>query len=78
LAARNFINQTVALDDAGRVTSLENLPLVPRRFRRAAGRLVPFLLRYLEEGPARTALAMASPRLRWTTYRWTLEHEPVE
>jgi hypothetical protein len=77
LAARNFINQTVALDDAGRVTCSR----IFRWFRddfEAAGGLVPFLLRYLEDGPARTALATASPRLRWTTYHWTLEHEPVE
>ena len=77
LAARNFINQTVSLDDAGRVTCSRIFRWYRDDFE-AAGGLVPFLLRYLDEGPARTALASASPRLRWTAYHWTLAHEPVE
>ena len=77
LAARNFINQTVSLDDAGRVTCSRIFRWYRGDFE-AAGGLVPFLLRYLDDGPARTALGTGSPRLRWTAYHWTLAHEPVE
>ena len=77
LAARNFINQTVALDEAGRVTCSKIFRWDRADFEMAGG-LVPFLLRYLDEGPARRALADASPRFRWTSYQWTLAHEPVE
>jgi hypothetical protein len=77
LAARNFINQTVTLDGAGRITCSKIFRWYRDDFE-AAGGLVPFLLRYLDEGPARQALAEPAPRLRWTTYQWTLAHEPVE
>ena len=77
LAARNFINQTVTLDGAGRITCSKIFRWYRDDFD-AAGGLVPFLLRYLDEGPARQALAEPAPRLRWTSYHWTLAHEPVE
>ena len=77
LAARNFINQTVTLDRAGRVTCSKIFRWYRADFE-AAGGLVPFLLRYLDEGPARRALTEAAPRFRWTSYHWTLAHEPVE
>ena len=77
LAARNFINQTVSLDGAGRVTCSRIFRWYRGDFETAGG-LVPFLLRYLDEGPARTALGTGAPRLRWTAYQWTLAHEPVE
>jgi hypothetical protein len=77
LAARNFINQTVTLDGAGRVACSKIFRWYRADFE-AAGGLVPFLLRYLDEGPARRALAESTPRLRWASYRWTLAHEPVE
>ena len=77
LAARNFINQTVGLDDAGRVTCSRIFRWYRGDFE-AAGGLVPFLVRYLDDGPARAALGTGSPRLRWTAYHWTLAHEPVE
>ena len=77
LAARNFINQTVTLDDAGRVTCSKMFRWYRADFEGAGG-LVPFLLRYLDDGPARRALAESTPRLRWTSYHWTLAHEPVE
>ena len=77
LAARNFINQTVTLDDAGRVTCSRIFRWYRADFETAGG-LVPFLLRYLDEGPARRALTESAPRLRWTSYHWTLAHEPVE
>ncbi|PYO27121.1 MAG: DUF547 domain-containing protein, partial [Candidatus Rokuibacteriota bacterium] len=77
LAARNFINQTVTLDDDGRITCSKIFRWYRVDFE-AAGGVVPFLLRYLDEGPARTALEAAPPRLRWTSYQWALAHEPVE
>jgi hypothetical protein len=77
LAARNFINQTVSLDGAGRVTCSKIFRWYRADFE-AAGGLLPFLLRYLDEGPARRALAVSAPRLKWTSYHWTLAHEPVE
>ena len=75
-ATRNFVNQAVTLDGAGRV----RCPKIFRWYREdfAAEGLVPFLLRYLDEGPVRAALATAPARLRWSPYRWTLAHEPVE
>jgi hypothetical protein len=77
LAARNFINQTVTLDEGGRVACSRIFRWYRADFD-AAGGLVPFLLRYLDEGPARRALRDSSSRLRWTSYHWTLAHEPVE
>jgi hypothetical protein len=77
LAARNFINQAVFIDRAGRVTCSRIFRWYRDDFE-AAGGLVPFLLRYLDEGPARRVLAASAPRLRWASYRWTLAHEPVE
>jgi hypothetical protein len=77
LAARNFINQTVALDEDGRVTCSRIFRWYRADFEGAGG-LVPFLLRYLDDGPARRALTESAPRLRWTAYHWTLAHEPVE
>jgi len=77
LAARNFINQAVALDGAGRLACSRIFRWYRRDFE-AAGGLVPFLLRYLDDGPVRTALAAAPRRLRWTSYHWALAHQPVE
>jgi hypothetical protein len=77
LAARNFTNQTVTLDGAGRITCSKIFRWYRADFEEAGG-LVPFLLRYLDDGPARRALTTSAPRLRWTSYRWTLAHEPVE
>ncbi len=77
LAARNFINQTVTFDGAGRTTCSKIFRWYRADFE-AAGGLVPFLLRYLDDGPVRAAMAEAPPRLRWTSYHWTLAHQPVE
>jgi Protein of unknown function, DUF547 len=77
LAARNFINRAVTLDGAGSVACSKIFCWYRADFE-AAGGLVPFLLRYLDDGPVRTALAAAPRRLRWTSYRWTLAHQPVE
>jgi len=45
----------------------------------AAGGLGVFLLRHLDEGPARTALLSgATPCATYRPYRWTLQHQPVD
>jgi len=76
-ATRNFVNETVSVDDAGRV----RCPKIFRWYRddfQAGEGLVLFLLRYLDDGAVRAALAAAPARLRFTPYQWTLAHEPVE
>ena len=78
LAARNFINQGVTVDGAGRLACSKIFRWYRADFEQAGG-LVPFLLRYLEDGPVRAAIPSgAAPRLRWTPYHWTLAHEPDE
>ncbi|HEV8440677.1 MAG TPA: DUF547 domain-containing protein [Methylomirabilota bacterium] len=78
LAARNFVNQAVTLDGAGRVACSQIFRWYRIDFEQAGG-LVPFLLRYLDEGPVRAAIDRATaPRLRWAPYHWTLAHEPDE
>ena len=45
----------------------------------AAGGLAPLLLRYLDEGPVRAAIAAGVPPCsRWMPYHWALAHEPAE
>jgi len=78
LAAKNFVNQAVTLDGAGRLACSKIFRWYRADFERAGG-LVPFLLRYLDDGPVRAAMFVnAAPRLRWTPYHWTLAHEPDE
>jgi hypothetical protein len=75
LAARNFVNQEVALDGP-RVLCSRIFKWYRGDFE-AAGGLGAFLLRYLDEGPARAALAAgAAPCQRFRPYRWTLQHPP--
>src|SRR5262249_6820365 len=62
-ATRNFVNQAVTLDAAGRVRCPKIFRWYHEDFAAAEG-LVPFLLRYLDEGPVRAALATAPARLR--------------
>jgi hypothetical protein len=78
LAARNFVNQAVTVDAAGRLACSKIFRWYRADFEEAGG-LVPFLLRYLDDGPVRSAIpADSAPRLRWTPYHWTLAHEPDE
>jgi hypothetical protein len=78
LAAKNFVNQAVTVDGAGRLVCSKIFRWYRADFEGAGG-LVPFLLRYLDEGPVRAAIPVnAAPRLRWTPYHWTLAHEPDE
>jgi hypothetical protein len=76
LAARNFVNQEVAL--AGRRVLCSRLFKWYREDFEAAGGLGTFLLRHLDEGPVRAALAAgATPCEGFRPYRWTLQHPPL-
>ena len=76
LAARNFVNQEVTL--AGPRLLCSRIFRWYRTDFEAAGGLAAFLLRYLDEGPARTALAAgATPCATFRPYRWTLQHPPL-
>jgi hypothetical protein len=71
LAARNFVNQEVALDD-GRLVCSRLFKWYRRDFDGAGG-LAAFLLRYLDDGPVRRALAHgAAPRVRFRAWDWSL------
>ena len=78
LAARNFLNQAVAVDGQGRVTCSRILDWYAEDFE-AAGGLGAFLARYLDAGPARDAVAgRARPCDAYRPYDWALQHEPAE
>ena len=78
LAARNFLNQEVALDPRGCVTCSKILRWYAADFA-AAGGLGPFLVRYLDPGPLRDVVAArARPCARYRGYDWALQHEPAE
>jgi hypothetical protein len=78
LAARNFLNQEVSLDERGRVGCSRILRWYGADFE-AAGGLGPFLARYLDPGPARDAVGgRARPCDVYRPYDWSLQHEPVE
>lgn len=78
LAARNFLNQEVALDEAGRVTCSRILEWYAEDFE-AAGGLAPVLLRYLDAGPVREAVSTRARVCdRYRRYDWALQHEPAE
>jgi hypothetical protein len=75
LATRGFVNQAVTLVD-GRLACSRLFRWYRSDFE-AAGGLRAFLLRYLDEGPARAALAAGrGPCETFQPYRWTLQHEP--
>jgi hypothetical protein len=78
LAARNFLNQAVAVDGQGCVTCSRILGWYAEDFE-AAGGLGLFLARYLDAGPARDAVAgRARPCDAYRPYDWALQHEPAE
>jgi hypothetical protein len=78
LAARNFLNQEVSLDERGRVGCSRILRWYGADFE-AAGGLGPFLARYLDPGPARDAVGgRARPCDVYRPYDGSLQHEPVE
>ncbi len=77
LATRGFVNQETVLAD-GRLTCSRIFKWYRGDFE-AAGGLAAFLLRHLDEGPARAALlAGAAPCAAFRPYRWTLQHRPAD
>ena len=78
LAARNFLNQEVAVDARGCVTCSRILEWYAADFE-AAGGLGALLSRYLDAGAVRDAVA-ARPRPcdAFRPYDWSLQHEPAE
>ncbi|HEX7788305.1 MAG TPA: DUF547 domain-containing protein, partial [Methylomirabilota bacterium] len=78
LATRNFLNQEVALDAGGCVTCSRILEWYAADFDSAGG-LGAFLLRYLDAGPVRDAVAgRPRPCDQFRSYDWSLQHEPAE
>lgn len=76
LATRNFVNQAVALVD-GRLACSRLFKWYREDFESAGG-LRAFLLRHLDDGPARAALAGgAIPCQVFQPYRWSLQHQAV-
>ena len=78
LAARNFLNQEVAVDARGCVTCSRILEWYAEDFE-AIGGVSAVLLRYLDAGAVRDALG-ARPRACevFRPYDWSLQHEPAE
>jgi hypothetical protein len=77
LAARSFVNTEVTLED-GRVVCSRLLKWYRSDFDEAGG-LVTFLLRHLDEGPVRRALAAADgPPLAFRAWDWSLHRPAVE
>jgi len=77
LATRNFVNQEIVL--AGNRLACSRIFKWYAADFDLAGGLAPFLLRYLDDGPARRALAAgAAPCTAWQPYRWTLQHQPAD
>ena len=76
-ATRNFVNQEIVL--AGDRLACSRLFKWYRADFEAAGGLGPFLLRHLDDGPPRRALAAgARPCGAFRPYRWTLQHQPAD
>jgi hypothetical protein len=78
LAARNFLNQEIAVDARGCVTCSRILEWYAADFEGAGG-LGAFLARYLDAGSVRDAVsARARPCDVFRPYDWSLQHEPAE
>lgn len=78
LAARNFLNQEVAIDARGCVSCSRILRWYAEDFA-AAGGLGPLLARYLDAGPVRAAVERrARPCDTYRAYDWALQHRPAE
>jgi len=78
LAARNFLNQEVALDARGCVTCSRILEWYAADFESVGG-VGAVLRRYLDPGPVRDAVE-GRPRACdvFRSYDWALQHEPAE
>lgn len=78
VATRNFVNQEVVLDRHGRLVCSKLFKWYRGDFGDDAA-LARFLVRHLDEGPARAALAAgARPCVRFRSYSWALQHPPAE
>jgi len=77
LATKGFVNQEVTLA-GGRLVCSRLLKWYRHDFDEAGG-LGPFLLRYLDDGPVRQALAAgATPCVAFSAYDWSLQHPAHE
>ncbi|HSE91863.1 MAG TPA: DUF547 domain-containing protein, partial [Methylomirabilota bacterium] len=78
VAARNFLNQEVGLDDRGRVRCSRLLKWYGTDFGPREA-LRDFLLAHLDDGPARRALAASRAACQvFDAYSWALARPPVE
>jgi hypothetical protein len=78
LAARNFLNQEVALDARGCVTCSRLLEWYAADFESVGG-VGAVLHRYLDPGPVRDAVEARSRACDvFRPYDWALQHEPAE
>jgi hypothetical protein len=78
LAAASFVNQEVTAGADGRIACSKIFKWYRTDFEGAGG-LASFLLRYLDDGPARRAIAAGVPPCRaWRAYSWALAHPPRE
>jgi hypothetical protein len=76
LATRNFVNQEVIVDGQGRLVCSKLFKWYRGDF---GDELVRFLLRHLDDGPAKAALAAgARPCRRFAPYSWALQHPAAE
>jgi hypothetical protein len=74
LATRSFVNAEVTLDDRGRVACSKLFRWYGRDFG-SPDALRDFLLRHLDEGPAKAALRAGAPPCRaFRPYSWALTH----
>jgi Protein of unknown function, DUF547 len=77
-AARNFLNQEIALDSGGRLACSRLLKWYGDDFGTGEA-LRAFLLAHLDDGPARRALAAGRAGCEvFRPYSWALAHPPTE
>jgi hypothetical protein len=78
LAARGFLNQEVVLDERGCVSCSRLLKWYRADFEQAGG-IGSLLLRYLDDGAVRAAVARRrKPCQTYRRYQWALQREPAE
>lgn len=78
LAARNFVNLEIVLDPRGRVTCSKIFKWYGSDFDPVGG-LRAFLLRYLDDGEMKDAVAKrATPCARFRPYSWKLQHPSAD
>ncbi len=77
LAARNFVNQEVVLDPRGRIHCSRLFKWYGGDFGSREA-MAEFLLRHLDDGPAKTALMAGAPPCEvYGAYSWALPHPPA-